>query len=258
MTATVDPDVTGSATDLRAVRKHRLAAAYRIFARLGFDEGAAGHITVRDPVERDTFWVAPFGRYFGAVLPPDLLRVDADGELVEGGTAAGGNRVNKAAFCIHSAIHAARPDVDGAAHAHGTYGRAFASLHTTLAPLSQDACAFYGSHALFPEFSGVVLDRAYGDRIAAALGTGRALVLANHGHLTAAASLEAAVWWFVAMERCFQVELSARAAGEPVPIPHETAQRTASSHSVTYAELCFDTLYQRILLEQPDLAATAP
>lgn len=38
--------------------KGRLAAAYRIFGHFGLNEGIAGHITVRDPIEPDTFWVS--------------------------------------------------------------------------------------------------------------------------------------------------------------------------------------------------------
>lgn len=45
----------------RKFLKHRLALAYRIFAKCGFSEGIAGHITVRDPVEPTSFWVNPFG-----------------------------------------------------------------------------------------------------------------------------------------------------------------------------------------------------
>ena len=41
----------------RAYLKGRLAAAFRIFGRYGFDEGVAGHITLRDPVDPTTFWV---------------------------------------------------------------------------------------------------------------------------------------------------------------------------------------------------------
>jgi hypothetical protein len=33
----------------RRHRKERLAAALRLFGRLGFEEGVAGHITARDP-----------------------------------------------------------------------------------------------------------------------------------------------------------------------------------------------------------------
>jgi ribulose-5-phosphate 4-epimerase/fuculose-1-phosphate aldolase len=232
----------------RLRRKLVLAASYRLFARFGLDEGAAGHITVRDPEHPDRFWVGPFGRYFGAIKPADLLLVDAAGAVVEGT-----GQVNRAAFCIHSAIHEARPEVEGVAHAHGLYGKAFASLPRLLAPLTQDSCAFYGRQARFDEFSGVVLDRVYGDRIAAALGPGRALILANHGHLTAASSLEAAVWWFIAMERSFQAELIARAAGEPVEIDPADAAVTADQHTEEYALLCFGALWERIAAEQPDL-----
>jgi ribulose-5-phosphate 4-epimerase/fuculose-1-phosphate aldolase len=232
----------------RQQRKHRLAVSYRLFARFGLDEGAAGHITVRDPELTDHFWVAPFGRYFGALTEQDLIMVDSEGTV-----AAGDGTVNKAAFCIHSAIHEARPDVNGVAHAHGLYGKTFASLPRTLAPLTQDACAFYRRHVRFDEFSGVVLDRDYGRRIAAALAGNRAVILANHGHLTAASSLEAAVWWFISMERSFQSELIARAADTPVEIGPAEAELTASQHTVEYAELCFGALYERIVAEQPDL-----
>jgi hypothetical protein len=37
----------------RLHRKQRLAAALRVFAKLGFDEGIAGHITARDPEKLD-------------------------------------------------------------------------------------------------------------------------------------------------------------------------------------------------------------
>jgi ribulose-5-phosphate 4-epimerase/fuculose-1-phosphate aldolase len=232
----------------RQRRKEQLAISYRLFARFGLDEGAAGHITVRDPGLAGHFWVAPFGRYFGAITARDLILVDSEGNV-----AAGGGEVNKAAFCIHAAIHAARPDVTGVAHAHGLYGKAFASIPRLLAPLTQDACAFYRRHARFAEFSGVVLDEEYGKRIAVALGDNRALILANHGHLTAAPSLEAAVWWFISMERSFQAELIARAADAPAEIGPDEAELTATQHTVGYAELCFAALRERLLAEQPEL-----
>lgn len=41
--------------DERLYRKQHLAAAFRIFADRGFDEGVAGHISVRDPILTDHF-----------------------------------------------------------------------------------------------------------------------------------------------------------------------------------------------------------
>ena len=66
--------------------------------------------------------------------------------------------VNQAAFAIHSQVHAARPDVVAAAHSHSVYGKAWSSLGRLLDPITQDACAFYDDHALFDDYTGVVLD----------------------------------------------------------------------------------------------------
>src|SRR5437879_12422587 len=95
----------------RLHRKQRLAAAFRLFAHFGYEEGVAGHITARDPERPDHFWVNPFGVHFRHIRVSDLILVNAKGEVVEG------NRpVNVAAFAIHSSIHNARPDGIPAAH----------------------------------------------------------------------------------------------------------------------------------------------
>src|SRR6478735_5840586 len=91
--------------DERRHRKQRLAAAFRIFSARGFDEGVAGHITARDPERTDCFWVNPFGMHFSQVRASDLILVNHEGEVVEGEWP-----VNRAAFAIHSRVHAARPD----------------------------------------------------------------------------------------------------------------------------------------------------
>ena len=99
--------------DERRHRLQRLAAALRLFGAFGFDEGVAGHITARDPERPDHFWVNPFGMNFKLIRVKDLILVNGRGEVVEGTWP-----VNTAAFAIHSQIHAARPDVVAAAHAH--------------------------------------------------------------------------------------------------------------------------------------------
>ena len=68
----------------RRHRKERLAAAFRLFAKFGFDEGVAGHITVRDPERPDCFWVNPFGVHFGQIHASDLILVDHTGAVIEG------------------------------------------------------------------------------------------------------------------------------------------------------------------------------
>lgn len=86
----------------------RSIAAFRIFGKYGFDEGVAGHITVRDPVEPSTFWVNPFGVAFSLIKRSDLIRVNHQGEIIDGGPV---RLLNTAAFLIHGAVHDARRDV---------------------------------------------------------------------------------------------------------------------------------------------------
>jgi ribulose-5-phosphate 4-epimerase/fuculose-1-phosphate aldolase len=226
----------------QAYDKQRLAAGFRVFALHGFDEGLAGHITQRDCIAPETFWVNPVGMHFAHIKASDLVRVDHSGNIVEGSSA-----INNAAFAIHSRIHMARPDIAAVAHAHTKYGRAFSSLGKLLKPISQDACVFYQNHSLFDVFSGVVADSDEGDMIAKSLGDNAAVILQNHGLLTAGKSLDATVANFVLMDSCCQSQLLAQAAGELKIIPHDIAVKTKQANGsdlVTWGN--FQPLYQVI------------
>ena len=139
----IGPQPKRTIEEERTERKQKLAGALRVFWRLGFGEGVAGHITVRDPEFPDHFWVNPFARSFRLMRVSDLILVNHDGDVVYGNAP-----VNRAAFCIHAAIHSARPDVISAAHAHTVYGKAWASLGRKLDPITQDSCYFYDDHVV--------------------------------------------------------------------------------------------------------------
>jgi ribulose-5-phosphate 4-epimerase/fuculose-1-phosphate aldolase len=212
-------------------------------------KGVAGHITARDPERPDCFWVNPFGMNFGHIRVSDLIMVDDTGTVVEGD-----GIVNGAAFAIHSQVHAARPDVIAAAHAHSIHGKAWSALGRRLDPITQDACAFHDDHALFDDYTGVVLDLSEGVRIGQALGDRKAVILRNHGLLTVGHSVDEAAWWFITMERSCQAQLLAEAAGTPVLIDPANAALTATqvgSHIAGY--FSFQPLYAKITREQPDL-----
>jgi ribulose-5-phosphate 4-epimerase/fuculose-1-phosphate aldolase len=239
--------------DERLHRKQRLAAGFRLFSKFGFDEGVAGHITARDPEFTDTFWVNPFGVHFGQITVSNLIRCDHKGAVVEGDYP-----VNTAAFVIHSRVHAARPDAVAAAHSHSTYGRAFSTLGRTLAPITQDVCAFYNDHALYDDFGGVVVDLDEGQRIAEAIGKHKAAILQNHGLITVGGTVDEAVWWFITMERSCQVQLVAEAALRGSETlrqisPEAAAQANKITGSAFAGWFQFQPLYARIVKEQPDL-----
>ncbi|HUY64407.1 MAG TPA: class II aldolase/adducin family protein [Acidimicrobiales bacterium] len=248
-TAIPMPPTFDNVEDERLHRKQRLAGAFRLFSRFGFEEGVAGHITARDPGDPERFWVNPFAMHFGHIKVSDLICVDSSGEVVEGSRA-----VNRAAFAIHSQVHAARPDVVAAAHSHSIYGKSWSTLGRKLDPITQDVCAFYQDHALFDDYTGVVVDVEEGKRIGAAVGGHKAVILRNHGLLTVGQSVDEAAWWFITMERSCQAQLLAEAAGTPVLIDPEYAALTAGQVGGHFAGwLSFQPLYARIVAEQPDL-----
>ena len=238
-----------SVEEVRQDRKNKLAAALRLFGKFGFDEGVAGHITVRDPELTDHFWVNPMGRSFKQMKVSELLLVSHTGEVVEGN-----GLLNGAAFTIHSQIHMSNPAVTAAAHSHSIYGKSFSSLGKLLDPLTQDSCAFYDDHVLFDDFTGVVLDNTEGERISAALGDRKAAILQNHGLITVGETIEAAAWWFITMERSCQAQLLAEAAGTPKLIDHDVALLTRETVGSPLAGwFSFQPLYDVITAEQPEL-----
>lgn len=241
------PPQFSSPQEQQTYEKQRLAAAFRVFAMYGFDEGLAGHITQRDCIDKNSFWVNPVGIHFAHIKASDLVRVDHGGNILEGHYP-----INNAAFAIHSRIHKARPDVNAAAHAHTRYGKAFSALGQKLLPISQDACMFYNNHAVFETFTGVVAETEEGDLIAEALQDNAAVILQNHGLLTVGKTVDAAAANFVMMESCCHSQLLAQSAGEVKLIPNEIAAKTRQvngSDLITWGN--FQPLYNKVL-EQDD------
>lgn len=244
------PPTFADVADERTHRKAKLAGALRIFGRLGFGEGVAGHITVRDPEFPDHFWVNPFGKSFRHIRSSDLILVNHEGDVVYGTSP-----VNRAAFVLHAAIHQARPEVIAAAHAHSPYGKSWSSLGRKLDPITQDACAFFEDHTVISEQGGaVVLDIAAGREIASKFPTGKAAIHQNHGLFTVGSTVDEAAFWFITMERSCQAQLMAEAAGTPLLIADKVATYTRenTAHSIA-GWFNFQPLWQEICHTDPQL-----
>lgn len=242
------PTVPSTREEARTLGKRQLAAVFRIFARHGLSYGPGGHITYRDPILTDHFWINPVGVDFGMIRVSDLVLVRDDGVIVEGSRS-----INAAGYAIHSTIHKMRPDVNAVAHSHSRFGTTFSALARHLPPISQEACSFYKDHGLYQTYGGAA-DLSEGEAIGAALGDHKAVVCANHGLFTAGATVGAAAFWFLRFERACEQFLMASAAGAPVVIDDATARLAASQ--VGSAEVgrigCLAQI-DRMLAEEPDL-----
>ncbi|KAI9929198.1 hypothetical protein ASPWEDRAFT_36821 [Aspergillus wentii DTO 134E9] len=211
--------------------KEHMAAAFRFFGKQGYGEGISGHISMRDPVLKDHFWMNPYAKHFSVMKASDLVLVDSEGYVTEGGAQT---PINEAGFMIHSEIHKARPDVIAAAHTHGIYGKTWSAFGKPVEMLSQDACNFYGRLSIYDDHGGIALAQDEGAQIANALGEKNiACILQNHGLLTVGSTVDEAAFLFASLDHACHSQLMAdAAAANGVPkkiINHEVAQYTADA-----------------------------
>jgi ribulose-5-phosphate 4-epimerase/fuculose-1-phosphate aldolase len=226
----------------RQYLKERLVGACRAFAREGFDYGFAGHL----------YWTNPMAVHFRQVRVSNLILVDHRGRVVEGGHA-----VNRAGFVLHAAVHEAHPDIVAMCHAHTLYGTAFAALGKPLAPISQDAAAFFEDHIVITDEAGqVAVEEQAGPRVADWFDGVKAAIHQNHGLFTASRhSIEAAAFWFIALERCCHQQLLVEATGAtPKLVPPERARYSREHVGSEYIGwLHFQTIWNDLVRSEPDL-----
>lgn len=236
----------------RQHRKERLVGACRAFAREGFDYGFAGHLTIRDPERPHLYWTNPMAVHFRQVKVSNLILVDHKGRVIEGDYA-----VNRAGFVLHAAVHEAHPDILAMCHAHTLYGTAFAALGKPLAPISQDAAAFFEDHVVICDEAGqVAVEERAGPAVADWFTGVKAAIHQNHGLFTASRhSIEAAAFWFIALERCCHQQLLVEATGvAPKLVPPERSRYSREHVGSEYIGwLHFQTIWNDLVRSEPDL-----
>ncbi|MGI9594846.1 MAG: class II aldolase/adducin family protein [Acidimicrobiales bacterium] len=232
----------------RTHRLERLAGVCRLFGRAGYSEGLLGHVTVRDPEFPDRLWANPMGVSFSRMRVSDIVQIDHEGRLLQGD-----RPVNPVGVLLHAAVHRARPDVVAMCHAHSTYGSAWSSFAHPVEPITQDTAVFFGRQAIITE-PRVARDAAQADLFAAAFGDKLVAIQSGHGIFTTGHTIDEAAWWFMSMDRACQVQLLARAAGEPERWPDEMAAGLSRGlGSPEFGWLSFQTVWDEIVDSDPDL-----
>ncbi len=241
-----------SIAEEREHRKQRLVAGCRAFAMHNFDYGMAGHISVRDPEHTNLYWTNPMAVHFSQVKMSNLILADHEGKVVEGQHA-----INRAGFVVHSSVHEAHPDVLAMCHAHTPHGTAWCSTGKPIDPYNQDAACFYDNHAVVSDDGGAVtVFTDQGDGVVQAFEKNRAVLHQNHGILTASRhSVDDAVFWFIAMDRCCHVQLLIEAAATKPPMMEEKAALHSAKHvgSDYLGWLHFQPIYDQVVAANPDM-----
>jgi len=200
------------AADLPA--REALAAACRILAREGHESGLAGQVTAR--ADAESWWTLEFGYGFDEATRERMVRVDEDLQPLDGGRPNPGVR-------FHVWIYRKRPDVKAIIHTHAPYASALAATGHRLRTIHMDSAMLHGC-AHLPEWPGVPVADDEGRIISGALGAAKCILLANHGLLTAGASVEEATYLAVFFERAARMQLRAMAAGGFKAVKKELAE----------------------------------
>ena len=192
-----------------------LAACYRLVDLYGMTDLHLNHISARVPGHEDHFLINPFGMMYEEITASSLIKVDHAGTIIANANPEYG--VNLAGYVIHSAIHAARPDVGCVLHTHTNAGMAVSVLKCGLLPLTQTAMRW--GKVAYHDFEGVVVDLDEQKRLTANLGDCDVLILRNHGLLACGRTVGEAFNNIYRLERACQTQLLAMACNAEISMP---------------------------------------
>ena len=184
-----------------------LAAAYRLVAHFHWDDLVFTHITAKIP-GTEHYLINPYGLMFDEITASSLIRIDLQGQVLQETSFP----INPAGFTIHSAVHAARHDVQCVMHTHTLNGVAVSAQKGGVLPISQQSIfvlASLGYHA----YEGVALRDDEKPRLVASLGERSFLMLRNHGLLTVGASVASAFQAMYLFEATCAIQIRAQAGG---------------------------------------------
>jgi L-fuculose-phosphate aldolase len=172
---------------------------------MGVNQGTVGNVSARI---KKGFLISPTGVPYERLNPDQIVAMDLDGGWA-------GDWRPSSEWRIHAAIYRARPEAGAVVHTHAPHATAMSCLrqdvpafHYMMAVTGGASlrCAAYATYGT-AELAANMLDALEGRT---------ACLLANHGAVGFAASLEAALALMAEVDNLCRQYLLARQAGEPV------------------------------------------
>lgn len=191
-----------------------LAACYRLAVHYRMTDLIYNHISLRVPGTTDQFLINAFGLLYEEISASNLVKIDVDGKILDDGLF----EVNEAGFVIHAAIHKARPDLHCVFHTHTKAGVAISAREEGLLPISQHAMHFYNRIG-YHDYEGIALDLDEQSRLVRDLGSHKAMILRNHGLLTAGETVRDAFDAMYYLELSCQIQVDTTAGGSRAIVP---------------------------------------
>ncbi len=193
-----------------------LAACYRLMELYGMTEMTANHISTRVPGEDGAFLINPYGLLYDQMHASCFIKLDLAGNILFNPTEYD---INQAGYVIHSAIHAARHDVDCVIHNHTIAGMAVSAMKCGLLPIAQTSMRY--AKVAYHDYEGIAINLEEQERLVRDLGDQDGMILRNHGLLTVGASIAEAFNNMYRLERACQVQVAALSCNVELQMPPE-------------------------------------
>ncbi len=205
---------------LEELRTDVMKYAQRMY-EAGLTVGVSGNVSA---IERATGHIAitPSGMDYADLTPADITVIDLQGQVVEG------QRRPSSEKMLHVKIYQKRSDVNAVFHTHSTYATALAAMGEPIPVILAEVAAIAGGPIPVAPYARFGTE-AFGDVAVAAMGTGPAALLQNHGVVCAGVDLQKAFLIAADTEESAKIYLLSLMAGKPairldsaeIPILHE-------------------------------------
>ena len=230
--------------------RETLALAHRLATRHALNEGVWNHISLVSPEDPSQILISPGHMHWSQVRASNLPLLDSKGNLLKGDQPP-----IRSGWIIHYPVHQARPDAACVIHVHAPYVTAMSIRKDVQFETrsSQQSAQFHDDVAYFEEYDGILKDECEGERMAAALGDKRILLMRNHGALVVGPSVAAAYLDVYQLERACMYQLLALTGGGQIQlIPEDVAATTSQrAREVCYLEH-FEGMRRWIKAIEPD------
>lgn len=177
----------------------------------GLVEGTAGNLSAR--LADGTVCVTPSSVEYDTMTLDDLVVLTLDGDVVSG------TRSPTTEKDLHLSTLRAYPELGAVIHSHAVYATMFALAHEPIPAVIEEVIVYLGGDVTCCDYKGTGT-RELGDEVAAKLHDRGAVLLANHGLVTAASTPAKALHHAALAERTAKIVWGARAMGATIhPLP---------------------------------------
>ena len=229
----------------------QLAACYRAFVHYGWTDSIFTHLSARVPDQPQHYLINPYGLLFHEICASNLIKVDFDGNLVDGDYP-----YNEAGHAIHSAMLKARPDVNVALHSHTRAGMAVSCMACGLLPLTQQANEIRDL-LCYHEYGIARSDSEECKRLGRDMADKWIMIMRNHGLLTVGRNVAEAFYYLYTVENACKVQVDVLATGQDFVVPateviDELARdgRQRSTSNLEHVDMAWNAVLR--LLDQRD------